>query len=193
MFKETLLKALKTLSPQEKNEVRDILTEKISDTTEKGNQEGEQSMEKNKEKVDASITVKEDTEKKNGKEEGKKEEAETKKTEEVVTEETKNPEKTTESEESKTSEQNVVRETQETGNAMRIEDLVTKDELAEKLASFEAKYQAVIKENEDLKNKLSDMENKYEKNDFGNMQKKGVQKKDKDANSSFDEYSKQFM
>lgn len=194
MFKDTLLKALKTLSPQEKDEVRDILIEKISDTTEKENQEGEQSMDKEKERVDASITVDEKKEIKDDTkvEEGKKEAEETKNTEETVKTEEKT-DKTDGNDDDKTAEQNVVQEVQETGNAIRIEDLVTKDELAERLASFEAKYSAVIKENEDLKNKLSDMENKYENKDFGNMQRKGVQKSDKDANSDFEEYSKQFM
>ena len=76
---------------------------------------------------------------------------------------------------------------------VRIEDLVTKEELTERLSSLEAKFDAVLKENVDLKNKLSAMEDKYENKDFGNLQRKGIIGRDKDANSSFDEYAKQFM
>ena len=93
-----------------------------------------------------------------------------------------------------------VNETEPQGNGVRVEDLVTKEMLAERLAALEAKFDAVVKENSDLKDKLSSkseeldgMKDKYENKDFGNFQKQGVQVKDKQANSSFDEYSKQFM
>ena len=93
-----------------------------------------------------------------------------------------------------------VQETEPVGNGVRVEDLVTKDELMERLAAFEAKFSAVVKENEDLKNKLSakdeelnGMKDKYENKDFGNFQKQGMIKQDKVANSTFDEYSRQFM
>ena len=88
--------------------------------------------------------------------------------------------------------QEQVQETEPTGNGVRIEDLVTKEELAERLSAMEAKFDAVLKENGDLKNKLSAMEDKYENKDFGNFQKQGMIEKDKQANSSFDEYVKQF-
>lgn len=87
----------------------------------------------------------------------------------------------------------VAEETEPTGNGIRIEDVVTKDYLAERQAALEAKIDAVIKENSDLKEKLAFMEKKYEDSDFGDLSKKGVMTKDSDANSSFDEYSKQFM
>jgi hypothetical protein len=94
----------------------------------------------------------------------------------------------------------VVENTEPVGNGIRIEDLVTKDMLAERLSAMEAKFDAVVKENNDLKEKLSakdeeltGMKDKYENKDFGNFQKQGMQIKDKEANSSFDEYSKQFM
>ena len=93
-----------------------------------------------------------------------------------------------------------VNETEQSGNGVRVEDLVTKDMLAERLAALEAKFDAVVKENSDLKNQLSSksdelegMKEKYENKDFGNIQKQGIIEKDKYANSSFDEYSKQFM
>ena len=72
--------------------------------------------------------------------------------------------------------------------------------LAQRLSALEAKFDAVVKENNDLKEKLSSkseeldgMKDKYENKDFGNFQRQGVMTKDKSANSSFDEYSKAFM
>lgn len=86
-----------------------------------------------------------------------------------------------------------VEETEPSGNGIRIEDVVTKDYLNERQAALEAKIDAVIKENSDLKEKLAFMEKKYEDSDFGDLSRKGVMTKDKDANSTFEEYSKQFM
>lgn len=90
-------------------------------------------------------------------------------------------------------EKEVVEEVEPVGNGLRIEDIVTKEDLAEKFAAFEAKFEALIKENNDLKNEVSRLQEKYEDNDFGSMSKQGMIQKDKDANSSFDEYSKNFM
>ena len=93
-----------------------------------------------------------------------------------------------------------VEETEPVGNGLRVEDLVTKDMLAERFSALEAKLEAIVKENQDLKNKLTDKDNelngmkdKYENKDFGNFQKQGMINQDKIANSSFDEYSRQFM
>lgn len=93
-----------------------------------------------------------------------------------------------------------VSEVEPVGNGLRIEDIVTKDMLAERLSALEAKFDAVVKENADLKNELSarndelnGMKDKYENKDFGNVYKQGVPTKDKYANDSFEEYSKQFM
>lgn len=93
-----------------------------------------------------------------------------------------------------------VEETEPVGNGIRIEDLVTKDELMERLSAFEAKFEAVIKENTDLKNQLSaakeesnGLKEKYENKDFGNFSPRGVVKPDKDANETFESYSRQFM
>lgn len=91
-----------------------------------------------------------------------------------------------------TAQQEQVQETEPTGNGIRIEDLVTKEELADRLSAMEAKFDAVLKENGDLKNKLSAMEEKYENKDFGNLQKQGMLEKDKQANSTFEEYARQF-
>lgn len=80
-----------------------------------------------------------------------------------------------------------------TGNGIRIEDLATKDEVRDMLAAFEAKYDAVIKENEDLKKKLGEITEKYEEKDFGAVATKGVSVSDKVGNDNYDEYAKQFM
>ena len=81
-----------------------------------------------------------------------------------------------------------VQETPPQGNGVRVEDLVTKEELAEKFAALEAKYEAVIKENTDLKNK-------YENPDFGNHQRQGLVPQDEEQRQyeDFDAYSKKFM
>ena len=92
-----------------------------------------------------------------------------------------------------TDEGEIAGETEPTGNGIRIEDVVTKDYLAERLAALEAKFDAVTKENSDLKNEVSNLKSKYEDNDFGDLSRKGVATKDTSANSTFDEYSKQFM
>ena len=118
---------------------------------------------------------------------------ETEKTEEKK-EEVKETEKQDEpAEEPEKEETPVVEEAEPAGNGIRIEDLVTKDYLAERFAALEAKFDAVIKENADLKNEVSHLQDKYEDRDFGDLSKKGVMAQDKDANSSFDEYSKNFM
>ena len=93
-----------------------------------------------------------------------------------------------------------VNETETAGNGIRVEDLVTKDLLAERLAAIEAKLDAVVKENSDLKTELSSkndeldgMKDKYENKNFGGFQRQGVMQKDKSANDTFDGYSKDFM
>lgn len=102
--------------------------------------------------------------------------------------------------ETEKTEENVVSETEEKGNGISIDDVVTKDFLKEMLDGFSAKLDAVLKENKDLKEKLAEKENengnlkeKYENHDFGNTAKKGVQAKDTKSIDTFEEYSKQFM
>ena len=206
MFKELLLDALQSLSPEEKMNVRDILEEKISETGEKNKEEekGEQNMpDKNdKTKVDTSINIDEKTKDNkvdNGSTETSKVDETTKVDEIVKTNE--EPKKDGEVEKTNdktdgsepTDEAQQVQTTETAGNGVRVEDLVTKEELSERLSSLEAKFDAVLKENVDLKDKLSAMEEKYENKDFGNFQRQGVMEKNKEANNSFDEYSKQFM
>lgn len=77
--------------------------------------------------------------------------------------------------------------------AIKVEDLMTKEEFYQRISSLEAKYDALVKENKDLKEKNDELVNKYEKDDFGSQSVKGIQPKNKSANDTFDEYAKQFM
>ena len=93
-----------------------------------------------------------------------------------------------------------VEDTEEMGNGIPLEQVVTKQYLAERLAALDQKYEAILKENTDLKETLSKitaerdgLKDKYENKDFGNFQKKGPQEPDKQANETFTEYSKRFM
>jgi len=88
---------------------------------------------------------------------------------------------------------NQVAQTEERGNGIRIEDLVTKDLLSERLSAMESKMEALINENKSLTDKLSKMSEKYEEKDFGGQQKQGFNESDKVAYDTFEEYSKQFM
>ena len=117
----------------------------------------------------------------------------TEKVDEKVDEKGEETEKAPEEPTESSNDESVVEETEPVGNGIRIEDVVTKDYFEERFAALSAKFDAVIKENSDLKEKLSFMEKKYEDSDFGDLTKQGVLARDKDANSTFDEYSKQFM
>lgn len=186
MFKKLLLKIFKDLSPEEKQKIRGSLEDNRNEVV-----------------VDEKESDILETEKEGEKEimaDDKKDDIKTNDTENVVDDGTKKPEENdkvengekvdekvpTEPEEQ--GEENSAPEVQDTepqGNGIRVEDLVTKSELMERLAAFEAKFDALIKENQDLKDK-------YENKNFGNTQRQGMMPKDKSANSSFDEYSKQF-
>lgn len=131
------------------------------------------------------------------------EETTEKKTEEV--EEKADDKKEGEAEEEKEVE---VQSETPSANGIRVEDIVTKEELDAKLQAFEAKYFALAEENKQLKEanaKLLDeknkaeteteeMKNKYERNDFGNITTKGAGSNSDKGSSyqSFDEYSKDF-
>lgn len=86
------------------------------------------------------------------------------------------------------------------GNGIDINDLVTKDDLAQMMAAFEAKYGALAKENEDLKAQVSELQtkneqirSKYEDNgDFGGAQAQGVSVDNRSAYETFEEYSARF-
>jgi hypothetical protein len=190
MFKKSLLKTLKSLSPEEMAQVRDVLDERENALAVKEEGEKKEIIEeenkdmpneevKDEKKVEETEKVedtKETTEAENKGEEVEK--TEEKETEVEKTEETPAEEETAP----------VVQEITEDSSAIGIAvgDLVTKEELMEKLSALEAKFDAVVKENEDLKDK-------YENKDFGNNVRKGVMEKDKIANSTFEEYSRQFM
>lgn len=211
MFNKLLIKALKKrfnkLSPDEKQNVREIVNEEtISDTMEK-----KRKVKKRRTKTMADEKEVKTNEVETSKVETENNEVDKDKSTDVVetkedkVEEAKKKEETTEptnegttKDETPTAPQ--VEETEPVGNGLRVEDLVTKDMLAERFSALEAKLEAIVKENQDLKNKLTDKDNelngmkdKYENKDFGNFQKQGMINQDKIANSSFDEYSRQFM
>lgn len=209
MFNKLLIKALgkrfNKLSPEEKQNVREMVNnETISETTEK------QKVKKRRKKIMADekevktneVETKVETENNDVDKEKSTDVVETKEEEKV--EEPKKEEPNTPAEEPTAQEEQPsapqVEDTEPQGNGIDINDLVTKDMLAQRLSALEAKFDAVVKENSDLKNQLSSkseeldgMKDKYENKDFGNFQKQGMQVKDKSANSSFDEYSKAFM
>ena len=211
MFNKLLIKALKKrfnkLSPDERQNVRELVNDETkSETTEK-----KQKVKKRRTKTMADEKEVKTNEVETSKVETENNEVDKEKSTDVVekddkveekveekTEETTEPTDETTKDEEPTAPQ--VENAEPVGNGIPIEDLVTKDMLTERLAAFEAKFNAVVKENEDLKNQLSvksdelnGMKDKYENKDFGNFQKQGMQVKDKHANSSFDEYSKAFM
>ena len=208
MFNKLLIKALKKrfnkFSPDEKQKVREMANnETISDTTEKQKvkKRRKKTMADEKEVKDKVETSKVETE--NNEVDKEKSTDVVEKDDKVEKNEEKTEETTETTDDTAKDEEPTapqVSETEPQGNGVRIEDLVTKEMLAERLAALEAKFDAVVKENSDLKDELSSkseeldgMKDKYENKDFGNFQKQGVQVKDKQANSSFDEYSKQFM
>lgn len=95
---------------------------------------------------------------------------------------------------------NTVEQTEQQGNGISINDLVTKDMLAERLSALEAKFDAVVKENIDLKDALSKakdetdgLRDKYENKDFGSFSSQRPDMKDKTAYETFESYSKKFM
>ena len=206
MFNKLLIKALKKrfkkFSLEEKHCVSELVKETIDDTKEKKLKSKKRRTKKmadeKVEEIQKTEEVKEEPKAEEKKEEVKAEEV---KTEEVKTEVKDEPKSEPKEEPKEEPEKPVVTETEEpVGNGVRIEDLVTKDELTERFASLEAKLDAIINENKDLKDKLTEkdtelngMKDKYENKDFGNVAKQGMIARDKSANSSFEEYSRQFM
>lgn len=210
MFNKLLIKFLKKhfnkFSPEQQTNVRELVNEETkSDTM------GKTKVRKKEKKIMADEKEVKTNEVETSKVETENNEVDNGKSTDVVetkeekVEETDKKEETTEPTEEDTAKDEEptapqVNETEPAGNGVRIEDLVTKEDLADRLAAFEAKLEAVVKENTDLKEQLANkndelngMKDKYENKDFGNFQRQGVQEKDKYANSSFDEYSKQFM
>lgn len=103
-------------------------------------------------------------------------------------------------EEQPTEEQPKVEEETTTALGIRIEDLATKDDLAQALSALNAKLDALVNENAQLKDKLAESESenkglkqKYEEGDFGTNYKQGTPIKNEAANETFEEYSRKFM
>jgi uncharacterized protein involved in exopolysaccharide biosynthesis len=98
-------------------------------------------------------------------------------------------------------------EVDESGNGRDINEYALKEDVMQLVQALNAKLDAVVKENSDLKeklagkddelhnkeNELNGMREKYENKDFGNTQKQGIMTKDKSANETFEEYAKSFM
>lgn len=187
MIKGILMKALKSLTPEEKQSFREAL-----ETEEKGEEKVVENKEEEKREEETEKTDENGEEKTEEKEvttekvEDKEETEDSSENKEDSSEEKEEIEETTEEE------QGTVEQAEEQGNGIRIEDLVTMDMLTERLAATEAKIEAVLKENSDLKNELSEMKDKYENKDFGMLKRTGVMTKDKNANETFAEYAKQF-
>lgn len=205
MFKKLLLKAIKGLSPEEKVEFRKMLesdnAEEIDNVTDESIDESKVDNKNGNEKVDD--TTKTEPASTKGDEEQVPKDMNDSLTE-PLKDETPVDETGAGGEEPSVNDngemppvepqQPQVSTVEESGNAVRVEDLVTRDELADKLAALASKYDAIVKENEDLKNKVGDMQKKYEEPDFGNYQRKGVETAtDKVPHQSFEEYSKNFM
>lgn len=176
-FKENH-KGVKTMPNDLEKKVEETKTtetpvEKVEETKvdETKAQEKEVPAEKEAEKVDEKV----ETEKENAEEE-------------------KQPEQAENQDEDKAVVDSVEEGTQP--NAIRVEDLVTKADLQEMLNAFNAKLDAIIKENTDLKEANSKMHDKYEVGNFGTDSKKGIMGNGDTKTTSyqsFDEYAKQFM
>ena len=213
MFKKLLLKSLKKrfqkFSPEEKQFVREMVNDKTISVTTENKQKEKVKKRRTKKMADVEEVKKDEVTTENveteNKEVDKDKSTETveegdKKVETTDKKEEETKEEPTEAEETKEPTDPQVNETEPTGNGIRIEDLVTKEMLAERLSALEAKFDAVVKENKDLKDELSNksdelkgMQDKYENKNFGGFQKQGVMAKNQAANDSFDSYSKQFM
>lgn len=201
MLKKIIVNALKSLSPDEKQEVRKALAEQpaveqevdtkdtneVTETAENVGEQGGNIVKKGETEMDKDKTT-----------------TTTEETTKAIETEGKKGEETTEVKDTKTTEEVANTETAEpqvtdaptNGNGIRIEDLATKDEVQALMASFEAKFAAVVKENQDLKAKNEELVAKYETPNFGGQARQGVAPQDKNvkaANQSYDEYIKNFM
>lgn len=184
MLKKVLYKALKNLTPEEREEVRKALGDGTPAPEENvGEPQGNG--------TEQSTTVAENAESASDNTETAG--AENTEGEASAGENTENPL----TEENPVAEQPVnaqggqVSEVEGEGNGIRIEDLVTQEMLTSRLEALNAKLNAVIDENKALKDK-------YENPNFGTQAQKGAgagvnPESRKAANQTFDEYSKQFM
>jgi hypothetical protein len=187
MLKKVLLKALKNLTPEEKDDVRKALVggepapaQNVGEQQGNSEEQSEPAAENTASVNEAGQTA--DAENTEGEASAGEENGEAS---DPLNEE--NPV----TEEEPAAESGQVLDISGEGNGVRIEDMVTVDMLTERLAAIDAKLNAVIDENKALKEK-------YENPDFGTQIKKGAgdfgNKDDKkSANQSFEEYSKQFQ
>lgn len=182
MLKKTILGVLKNLKNEEKIELMNFLNEKEENKAPDNNETSTETNELKEEdsEVEEPNSVKEEIE----------ENVSENKTEENVSEDKTEEEP---KEEDKV-DNGAVQTVEPLGNGLRIEDVVMKDELQERLSAMDAKLDALIKENEDLRNQNSSLLEKYENKDFGTTIKKGMPERGKSADYvSFEEYSKNFM
>ena len=182
MFKRLILRLKNRLKRSPQTKARKAGTQTVSVATENKKEKfKEKTMNEEEKKVSEKV---DETAPAKG-EEVKKEEVKEETTEKKS--ETPAPEETAQSEPT-------VDETEPEGNGVPLDLVVLKPYLDERLAAFEAKLDAVLKENADLKSELSATKDRYETKDFGNAQRQGMQEmKNRGANDTFDEYSKQFM
>lgn len=210
MFFKLFLKVLKKLSPEKKDIVRGVLDGKTETVIENNKTAKPMKAQAKKGKKEKRRTKKMADEIKKDEAAKVEEEKETKTTETVEETEKTTPDKKEETKDEvkdetkdkvENSDENGENESQpqegvvqeESGDqsgmaAIAVEDLVTKEMLEERFNALSAKFDAVIKENNDLKSKLDELEGQ----DFGNIQKRGVQVKDADANETFESYSARF-
>jgi hypothetical protein len=184
MLKEFFSRTFNHLSSRIKNgSLRKADTKSVSEKKHGTNKKGDVKMEEAKKDV-----VETETETETKKEETKPVDEQTDSPEDKSADDSQKAEDGADSEQKdESSETAQVTETDETSaNGLRIEDIVTKTELADRLAALEAKLESVIKENQDLKDK-------YEKQDFGTESGKGVITKDNQAEDTFAAYAKNFM
>ena len=208
MFNKLLMwlfrKRLKKLSPEDKQRVRELVANKKqetkSDTTEKKQKTKKTKKENQKMAEEVKETEKVETKENTSaeKDNATKPVVEEKETEKTDKKEVEEGNETETADEVKTTDQ--VAEVEESGNGRDINDYALKDDVMQLIQALNAKIDAVVKENGDLKEKLAGkddelngMREKYETKDFGNTQRQGVMTKDKDANDTFEEYAKSFM
>lgn len=205
MFKKTIMNVLRTLTPEEKEELRKTLAYDAANTPEPpkdgsvaeestpqndGEAQGKANAESEEKDLpaddsEANTTPANNAENNDMNAEGKQEDPE--------------PTANSDAAQPQAGVSTQVDNTTPTGNGVRIEDLVTTEILNERIAALEAKLDAVIDENTKLKDK-------YENPDFGTGKKHGAGNVGGNANNgdagvkdsrvtyeSFDEYSKRFM
>lgn len=134
-------------------------------------------------------------------ENGETKEADTKTDEAPVNEKPAEEEQAQEEPAEENADGEIVEETSQVAEiGIDVNDLVTKSMLAERFAALEAKFDAVLKENEDLKNKLDEqnneingMKDKYENKDFGDIGSKNSVKSKESKVESYDDYARKFM